>query len=194
MERRAFLQHSTWMTGALASSLLLSASRAGASGVEDADAPLGAPYLRRAEPPHSRAAPGMLLNFLARKEDTGGEFALIEGRGVPGMEPQPHVHAREDESVYLLSGGMWVKVGDEEFEMGPGDFLFMPRRVRHQFKVLSDEFHVLLLLTPAGLDDWFWKVTTPVENQEIPPPSTEPPPPEQVAAMLKLLEEYGVTR
>lgn len=193
MDRRAFLHRSTWMSGALTTTLLApAASRAVGS-------PAGAgesaePYLRRAEPPHTRAAPGMVLNFLARGQDTGGGYALMEGRGVPGMEPQPHVHAREDESVCLLSGAIWAKVGDREFEMAPGDLLFMPRQVPHQFKIRSDAIHVLLLLTPAGLDEWFWRVTQPAESQEIPPPPAGPPPPEAAEAMLELLAEYGVTR
>ena len=67
--------------------------------------------------------------------------------------------------------------------------------VPHGFKVLSDEIHALLLLTPGGLDDYFWQVSAPVENPtEIPAPATEPPPPEVLQKMMELLADFGVER
>ena len=52
----------------------------------------------------TRAAPGMLMHFLATGETTGGSMAVIEAKARQGMEPGPHQHTFEDESFYLLAG------------------------------------------------------------------------------------------
>jgi quercetin dioxygenase-like cupin family protein len=47
---------------------------------------------------------GTLMTNLAETEDTNGPFLLVEGTLVPGTEPPPHVHSREDELFYVLDG------------------------------------------------------------------------------------------
>jgi len=75
-----------------------------------------APFLMNAgNLERTRVAPGMLMTFLAIARDTGGVFALIDARGRQGMEPQPHIHSNEDESIYLLSGRVWFKIGQDEY-------------------------------------------------------------------------------
>jgi hypothetical protein len=45
---------------------------------------------------------GNVTTNLAEKKDTGGAFCLVEAISVPGNEPPPHVHSREDE-LFLCS-------------------------------------------------------------------------------------------
>ncbi|MFZ0546639.1 MAG: cupin domain-containing protein [Candidatus Promineifilaceae bacterium] len=142
---------------------------------------------------NARAAPGMLLHFLAKKEDTNGAFALIEARARQGMEPGPHAHSHEDESFYLLNGRMWFKIGEEEFEANPGDFVFMPRGVVHQMKLLTETIHVLIVIAPAGFEHYFWQLSQPAESMDIPPLSSEPPTPEMMEMVAKLNETYGLS-
>jgi len=40
---------------------------------------------------------GMLLTNLTETPDTNAAFSLFEATLVPGTEPPPHVHSREDE-------------------------------------------------------------------------------------------------
>ena len=47
---------------------------------------------------------GSLMSFLARSEDTGGRFALVEFRSQPGTEPPAHLHEWENELCYVLEG------------------------------------------------------------------------------------------
>ncbi|MBK9018058.1 MAG: cupin domain-containing protein [Saprospiraceae bacterium] len=53
------------------------------------------------------------------------------------MEPPPHTHQHEDETYYLLEGEMLFRIGEAEFVGKAGDFVFLPRQLRHEFKVLS---------------------------------------------------------
>ena len=50
------------------------------------------PFLRSAvSRERARAAPGMLMHFLATSADTNGAFAMLEARGRQGMEPRAHM-------------------------------------------------------------------------------------------------------
>ena len=150
------------------------------------------PLANRASLENARVGPGTLMHFLAKKEDTGGEFALIEAKARQGMEPNPHFHLNEDESFYILSGKMWFKIGEEDFEVGPGDLVFMPRGVLHQMKLLTETIHVLLLISPAGLEDFFWQLTEPAESLEIPPMPSVPPTPEFIEFAMGLNKAFGI--
>lgn len=142
---------------------------------------------------NARVGPGMLMHFLAKNEDTNGEFALIEAKAQRGMEPGPHTHANEDESLYLLNGRIWFRIGEEELEAGPGDFVFMPRGVEHQMKFLTETIHVLLFISPAGYEQYFWDLSLPAESLEIPTAPPTPPTPEQIGMFAELNEIYGLT-
>ena len=53
---------------------------------------------------------------------TGFGFHLIEVE--PGCETtEHHVHYHEDECVYVLDGAAMAILGDEEYPIGPGDFI-----------------------------------------------------------------------
>jgi quercetin dioxygenase-like cupin family protein len=54
---------------------------------------------------------GSLTTNLADKHETNGAFTLVEATLVPGNEPPPHVHSREDELFYVLEGAFDVYVG-----------------------------------------------------------------------------------
>src|SRR5919109_642402 len=47
---------------------------------------------------------GNLTTNLAETNDTNGAFCLVGATLVPGNEPPPHVHSREDELFYVLEG------------------------------------------------------------------------------------------
>ena len=86
----------------------------------------------------------------ASQTSSGGSMAIIESETDGGAPP--HIHHREDEAMYVLDGSIVAHVGDEEFEAGPGDFVFMPRDVLHDWDVTSGRARVLLIAAPGGLD------------------------------------------
>lgn len=141
---------------------------------------------------NARLAPGMIMQFLARKEDTNGAFSLIEAKAQRGMEPGPHTHTKEDESFYILSGRLWFRIGEEEFEAGPGDFVFMPRGIEHQMKFLTERIHVILIISPAGYEEYFWQLSMPAQSLEIPEMPMTPPTPEMLGMVAELNEHYGL--
>jgi mannose-6-phosphate isomerase-like protein (cupin superfamily) len=88
-------------------------------------------------------------------EDSGGAITVLEE--IPPMLDTPlHVHSREDELFYVLEGEHIVTRGDEEFQLGPGEAIFLPREVPHaQRRVVPGEGRQLVICTPGGFDEFF---------------------------------------
>jgi mannose-6-phosphate isomerase-like protein (cupin superfamily) len=88
-------------------------------------------------------------------EDSGGAITVVEE--VPPMLDTPlHVHSKEDEVFYVLEGEHVVTRGDEEFQLGPGQAIFLPREVPHaQRRVVPGQGRQLVICTPGGFEQFF---------------------------------------
>jgi mannose-6-phosphate isomerase-like protein (cupin superfamily) len=95
--------------------------------------------------------------FMIDAAQTDGRFALIEHTIAPRTLAAPlHLHEREDEYSFVLSGRMGAQIGDEVVEAGPGDLVIKPRGVWHAFWSASDEdTHVLELISPGDFASYF---------------------------------------
>ncbi len=143
-------------------------------------------------PENTRAVPGAIFNFLLTGEQTGGEFSLMEINVLQGGEPPAHTHQNESETYYVLDGMVEYEVDGIKFKAGKGDTMFLPLMLRHSFKILSEQAHLLMILSPAGLEKWFWENSQPHQGNRIPPIPFGPPPEEVLTHFVKSLEEYGV--
>ena len=115
---------------------------------------------------------GILLTNLVEKKDTNGAFSLLEAILVPGNEPPPHVHSREDELFYVPEGEFDVYVGEEAFTVKTGEAVFLPQFKPHAFVIRSVRLRVLILYTPGGLEEAFRRMSSPAKNLE--PPTKAP--------------------
>ena len=111
---------------------------------------------------------GMLVSQMAGTADNNGAFDLVLSKMRRGTEPPPHVHSREDEFFYVLSGEIRVYVDGEVFAVTAGECMFLPRRRPHAFLVTSEEAHVILLVVPGGFLDAINKMNAPAERMEVP--------------------------
>jgi quercetin dioxygenase-like cupin family protein len=111
---------------------------------------------------------GMLLTNLTETPDTNGAFSLFEAILVPGTEPPPHVHSREDELFYVLEGEFDVYVGEEVFNGKTGECIFLPRFKPHAFIIRSPWLRLLILFAPAGVEEAFRSMSSPARNLEPP--------------------------
>lgn len=111
---------------------------------------------------------GNLTTNLAEWKDTNGAFFLVEVTLVPGNEPPPHVHSREDELFYVLEGGFDVYVGKEAFSVTTGECIFLPRMKPHAFLISSPRMRLLTLFSPGGLEEAFRSMSEPAQNLELP--------------------------
>ena len=113
---------------------------------------------------HQRQIPGgVSLRTLITGTDTGGSFALLEICVPRGGEPPLHLHTREDEYVYVLEGNVTFCVGGERIACTAGACLLLPRGEEHTFIVTSQQVRLLIVLKPAGLEDFYRELSRPSE-------------------------------
>ncbi|HZA01790.1 MAG TPA: cupin domain-containing protein [Hyphomicrobiaceae bacterium] len=95
---------------------------------------------------------GTLAIIKAHGDTSCGRFALIEFLFPRHASPPLHTHP-QDESYVVLDGQLTVQAGGERFELRPGGVAVVRMGVAHTFRVDSDTARVLVLSTPAGLEE-----------------------------------------
>jgi quercetin dioxygenase-like cupin family protein len=153
--------------------------------------------------------PLWFLGTLARIKldggQTGGRFALIELLAPRGAAPPLHSHP-QDETFYLLDGELTAWLLDpeqarEDQEDPPawvsqrgqpcraGDVVFAPGGRPHTFRVESDTARMLVLSTPAGIEEYMRALGEPAQWPWLPPPPEGPRvAPERIAAVERRLQ------
>jgi len=121
----------------------------------------------------------------ATAADTGGLMTIVEVSEPPGHEAPLHVHHREDEAFYILEGSATIHVGDDSFEVGPGDYAFGPREIPHRYSIGDKGCRMLFICTPGGFEKLLGEMSVPAERRTLPPRSDEEPDWEHVAAVAK---------
>lgn len=98
---------------------------------------------------------GGLHTWLARSEETGGEFLLVEDRMRGGKATPLHVHPLSDETFYVVEGEIVVHLDGTDHTVGAGGVAVAPRGVPHAFMVTSPEARVLWMHTPAHCQGFY---------------------------------------
>src|SRR5205809_7108300 len=114
-------------------------------------------------------------------------FSQIEVDDPRGSGPPLHLHHNEDETFYVLEGEVTFLVGDERIDVAAGDFLFAPRDIPHAYVVRSERARILSTISPAGIEQLFVSLGTPVAGDEPPTDVVMPPMPE----MARLFAAHG---
>ena len=118
--------------------------------------------------------------------DTGGQMTIIEMTEPPGTEAPLHVHHREDEAFFILEGSATIQVGDDSFDVGPGDYAFGPRDIPHRYTVGPEGCRMLFICTPGGnFEGVVRQMSVPAEARTLPPPPDEEPDWERIAAVAE---------
>ncbi len=80
-------------------------------------------------------------------------------------------------------------VGGRPFEVGPGDFVYLPRDIEHSWKIKSPTAKTLVFIAPAGLEAAFKEMSEPAETPNLPPEQEGPP---DIERMLAVFGALGV--
>lgn len=120
------------------------------------------------------------------------DVAVADVIAAPGGEPALHVHEREDETYVVLDGQLTFQRGDERFDAGAGDVVFLPRGVEHGFALRSPQARLLVVCTPGagGLAAAFHALSQPAATA-VPPAG--PPSAEEINAWEVAFGAVGVT-
>ena len=77
----------------------------------------------------------------------------------PGSHSHWHSHTGE-QALYLVAGRARIKkVGEQVFEAGPGDLVYVAPGEKHWHGAVADQFLVHFAFTASGRTDWFEEVT-----------------------------------
>ena len=110
--------------------------------------------------------------------DTGARYSLMEYVVAPlpaanlDAPPDfgPHRHLEIEETFLVRRGSLRFLLGDDVFDLSPGDFVRAPPGVRHGFaNVSGEDVELLVSFHPGGFEELF---ITHRSDQPSPPPAT----------------------
>lgn len=90
--------------------------------------------------------------LLTTSEDTGGSSCTLEVIISPNRSYAPHKHEDTDEQMYILDGLVTMHVGENTFDAGPGDLVFIPRGTVHSLDTSVTAMKMLVTYTPGGVE------------------------------------------
>lgn len=91
-----------------------------------------------------------------RGDETAGAFTLLTDVAPPGWSLPPHAHRAESETIHITAGRLWMRIGEVERELGPGDTVHIPAGVRHAGGTAGEEpVERVVVFAPAGMETLF---------------------------------------
>src|SRR6516164_657903 len=103
-------------------------------------------------------------------DDTAGRFSVIDMHIPPGGGPPPHRHDFE-ETFILLEGEVEATFRGQKSTVQAGQTINIPSNAPHQFSNVSTKpARMLCICSPAGLENFFVEVGTPVATRTASPP------------------------
>ena len=98
-------------------------------------------------------------------EDTEGALSAFELQALPQTGTPLHVHHREDEWYYVLSGEFIFKAGDESFQLPAGGSIWLPRGIPHIWaNTTNANAKLILACQPGGFEKFFEEMGREMEN------------------------------
>jgi mannose-6-phosphate isomerase-like protein (cupin superfamily) len=125
------------------------------SKIHAAYVPAGGSRFRRQ---HEMRFTRTLIDFKVSTRDTDGGLSIVEVTSLQKGGPARHLHHEQDEWFYIVEGEHVIEVGEERYEVGPGDSLLAPRKVAHAWAHVGEGTGRLFgALQPAGEIEAFFE-------------------------------------
>jgi mannose-6-phosphate isomerase-like protein (cupin superfamily) len=104
-------------------------------------------FRRQREIQHTRTGIECKVSTL----DTLGGLCVLEITAFDKGGPARHLHHEQDEWFYVVEGEYVIEVGEERYELGPGDSVLAPRKVAHVWAHVGEGTgRQIAALQPAG--------------------------------------------
>jgi quercetin dioxygenase-like cupin family protein len=98
------------------------------------------------------------IDFKVSAEDSGGAVLVIENTNRAKGGPARHLHVGQDELFYVLEGEYLIEVGQERFNLKPGDSILAPRNAPHVWAYVGNALgRLLITFTPPGTMEAFFR-------------------------------------
>lgn len=117
---------------------------------------------------------GDTYTILLSGSDTAGRLCLIDMHVPPGGGSPPHRRDFE-ETFVLLHGELEATFRGQTRTVRTGQTVHVPANAPHQFHNASSKpVRMLCICSPAGQEEFFTEVGTPVATRTTPPPKLNP--------------------
>ncbi len=132
---------------------------------------------------------GDLYTFKATGKQTNGTLTVMHQVIQSQGGPPPHVHHREDEVFYIEEGRFAFLLGKDQKIFETGSFIYIPKGTMHTFKNIEDKpGRLLVTITPAGIEEFFYAIGTPAVDLHNPPPFD----PAIIGKVVQLAKEHNM--
>ena len=100
------------------------------------------------------------ISFKVVPQDSRDQL-IIENTFRARGGPARHLHHDQDEWFYAVAGEFIIEVGEERFNLNPGDSILAPRKVPHVWAYVGDSTgRMLIAFMPAGKMEAFFREVT----------------------------------
>jgi len=133
---------------------------------------------------------GVVMKRLVSGEQTEGQFCLFENRSDGQTKTPIHVHADDDETIYVLEGQLTAVVDGEARTLSPGESIFLKRGVPHQ--LMSAGHHpvrYILIGTPSVFEQFLAEGGHELRKGEV----VGPPTPADIERLKAAAPRFGIT-
>ncbi len=133
---------------------------------------------------------GVRMKRLLSGTETGSQFSLFENTSAGASQTPVHLHAGDDETLYMMEGEIEAVVAGQRHVVRAGEALLLPRGIPHQLMNASGRPNrYLLLCTPAGFEHFVAEA-----GQRRPAGSQPAPPsPEDTGRLRDAAPRFGIT-
>ncbi|MFF4137981.1 cupin domain-containing protein [Streptomyces mirabilis] len=100
---------------------------------------------------------------------TGGAVSVLEFTDSAGHAPPLHIHEDEEEVWIVLDGKVTFFVGDQKYDLEPGQVAYGPRGVAHSYLVRSDKARLAAVFAPGHVENWFTANGSPISSVDDAP-------------------------
>lgn len=151
--------------------------------------PAGAVLSRQTAPVQINGVPTDLGDHrvwpLLSSSESNTDMLMVYVDADPGAGVPPHIHSREDETFYVLSGTFAIEVNGRTWELGPGDVGVAPRYLPHSWQCVGMEpGRAIAIVTPGSNFEAFAETMT---KAQITPSS-----PENIAMLIGMAQAHGI--
>ena len=133
---------------------------------------------------------GVVMKCLLSGEQTAGQFCLLENKSGGNTRTPIHVHANDDETVYIIEGEMTAVINGKPRRVTTGESAFLPRGVPHQLVNTSgNPSRYILIGTPALFERFLEEGGHELQPNEV----VGPPTPEEIERLHEASPRFGIT-
>lgn len=133
---------------------------------------------------------GVAMKRLVSGEQTGHQFCLFENSSGGQTTTPIHVHAGDDETVYVIEGQLTAIVDGETRTLAPGESLFLKRGIPHQLMNPGNQpARYILIGTPSVFERFLAEAGRELRKGE----AAGPPTAADIERLSTAAPRFGIT-